>query len=923
MKRNPSISPAYAVVAVICVIAATLFAAWSRSAPIVAILGLATVLMLFWVARLWQRRTGDGTASEAYFRSLVESSMLPAAALSPDGKLVAVNQGLLNLLNLEHQDVAADSSALFRAFETDVLFQQIRNALDRPLADLNSTHRLEHADRTIVARLNGVRAPWDQQEVLIITLQDITETEKFEAQRARNEMQLGLQRAAALFLAQSSALEDTVGGLLAIIGQYAGWDAAIFWRAHPDQPLASQHTWSRNQAADAMFVAEARKRTLERRVGPAGQAFTQHDALWISNVEEYPRSLHTGKALNAGLHSAACFPLDLGGETYGVMEFLGSERREYDEVLSFAIREVVEQCSQAMERIRLEEPLRSTAARYQTIAQNSGEGIIIINPAGVIEFANEAVERIFGYTQRELIGSPLTMLMSEAMREGHEAGLRRYTETGTRRLRWEDLEFTGLRRDGTEILLRISITETGEGADRAFAGFVRDVTDEKREQSTLAYHAMHDALTDLPNRSLLLERTTRAILAAHRQRNPVALVIMDLDRFKDVNDTFGHDYGDQLLRQVSGRLTRVLRQSDSVARLGGDEFALLLPATDFAGAEQAAQRIMQALHNPFVVKGQSFTIGSSMGIAMYPNHGEDTSTLMRRADVAMYAAKRGGTGHAFYSEDRDEISSVRLLLTRELKEAIEHDQLVLQYQPKVNLIDGRTEHVEALVRWQHPERGFTFPDYFIPLAEESGLIKPLTLWVLNEALRQHRVWKEQGVQLRVAVNVSARVLHDPELLETVHQLLKTWDVEPSNLEVEITESAIMVDPEQAKKTLTDLHTAGVWTSIDDFGTGHSSLAYLRHLPFDEIKIDKSFVLEMATDRSDASIVRSVVALGHNFELKVVAEGVDNKRTMDMLAEMGCDMAQGYFLSKAIHAADLPEWIASYEKQIRPTLTRVS
>jgi EAL domain-containing protein (putative c-di-GMP-specific phosphodiesterase class I) len=321
------------------------------------------------------------------------------------------------------------------------------------------------------------------------------------------------------------------------------------------------------------------------------------------------------------------------------------------------------------------------------------------------------------------------------------------------------------------------------------------------------------------------------------------------------------------------------------------------------------------LNKPYTLEGQELDVGVSIGIAMYPMHGNDAVTLMRRADVAMYAAKRSGRDYTVYSPERDETSSVRLLLTGELRQAIESGQLLLMYQPKVSLEDGGTHNVEALVRWIHPERGFTPPDQFIPLAEETGLVKPLTVWVLNEALKQHCAWRDSGFDIRIAVNFSARTLHDPDLLHMVTGMLQQWNVDPSRLEVEITESAIMLDPDSAMKTLTQLHDAGVWTSIDDFGTGYSSLGYLRKLPVDEIKIDKSFVIEMAGNRADASIVQSVVQLGHNLGLQVVAEGVENRRTLDMLRAMSCNLAQGFFLSKPLAAAELTEWLKGPKQRL--------
>ena len=431
-----------------------------------------------------------------------------------------------------------------------------------------------------------------------------------------------------------------------------------------------------------------------------------------------------------------------------------------------------------------------------------------------------------------------------------------------------------------------------------------------RQSDALAHQALHDALTDLPNRALLHDRLQQALRIAQRDQSTVALLLLDLDRFKEINDTFGHHHGVQLLQQVGLRLGATLRDSDTVARLGGDEFAMLLPATDERGALRVAGKLVQALDQPFVVEGYSVAAGASIGIALAPEHGHDATTLLRRADVAMYVAKRAGSGYAIYAPEQDEYSPSRLALIGELRQAIEQDQLLLYYQPKVDLATGQLDGVEALVRWQHPQRGVVPPDEFIPLAEHTGLIAPLSRWVLATALRQCRSWRDAGLEMRVAVNLSARLLHDEHLVATIGELLQTWDVLPSQLTVEITESAVMVDPGRALALLTRLHQTGVRIAIDDFGTGYSSLAYFKRLPIDEIKIDKSFVLDMSMHDGNATIARSIIDLGHNLGLSVVAEGVETRQIWDQLAAMHCDVGQGYYLSRPIAAADLTHWVRS-------------
>ena len=430
-----------------------------------------------------------------------------------------------------------------------------------------------------------------------------------------------------------------------------------------------------------------------------------------------------------------------------------------------------------------------------------------------------------------------------------------------------------------------------------------------RQQDRLAHQALHDGLTDLPNRALLHEMIQAALRTPRQDAARVALLLMDLDRFKEINDTFGHQQGDKLLRQVGERLRDTVRAADTVARLGGDEFAILLPAAGAAGAVTVAMAILRALDQPFVLEGYSMTLGASIGITLAPDHGQDAITLLRRADVAMYTAKRDGGGHALYTAEQDQYSPDRLGLTGELRQAIDQDGLSLHYQPKVDLKTGCLDGVEALVRWPHPDRGLLPPDQFIPLAEHTGLIAPLSRWVLATALRQCRAWRDEGLEIRVAVNLSARLLLDEHLIETIADLLLAHRVSPADLELELTESAVMADPARALDVLRGLHQMGIRLSIDDFGTGYSSLAYLNRLPVDEVKIDKSFVLDLRADAA-ATIARSIIDLGHNLGLVVVAEGVEDQAAYERLGAMGCDLAQGYYLSRPIPAADLAAWARS-------------
>ena len=425
----------------------------------------------------------------------------------------------------------------------------------------------------------------------------------------------------------------------------------------------------------------------------------------------------------------------------------------------------------------------------------------------------------------------------------------------------------------------------------------------------LEIQATHDALTGLPNRSYLQKRLEQEAQIAHESNIPAALLLLDLDRFKEVNDTLGHTVGDALLQKIGQRLQSHLRPIDLIARLGGDEFAILLPATDADGAVQAARTLIGALDTPIRVDGYAFSIGGSIGIALTPEHGFDVTTLLRCADVAMYVAKRSQSGHAEYSPKIDQHSPYKLALMNELRQAIADNRLVIHYQPKVSFSLGRLVGVEALVRWPHRVHGLIPPEDFIPLAERTGLIGPLTRWVLERAVRQCRDWGQDGLPMNVAVNLSTHTLYDPKLISLVTNLLRRYEIAPGQLTLEITESMLMEEPERAKAVLADLRALGVSIAIDDFGTGYSSLAYLKRLPIDEVKIDRAFVrgLGIDADPADAAIVQAVVAMARPLQCEVVAEGVESAEAWAFLQELGCDLAQGYYCSRPLPAAELEQW----------------
>jgi diguanylate cyclase (GGDEF)-like protein len=462
-----------------------------------------------------------------------------------------------------------------------------------------------------------------------------------------------------------------------------------------------------------------------------------------------------------------------------------------------------------------------------------------------------------------------------------------------------------------DLVLPLPATTETQHLVEAFTEMRRQVAD---RQQALEHQAMHDALTGLPNRVLLQDRVQQAIHHLRRLgHGGLALLIMDLDGFKEINDTLGHPIGDGLLQQLADRLQREVRDSDTVARLGGDEFAVLLEHVDQAEAQHMAGRILHLLDNPFEVAGQSLYVSGSIGMALYPQHAHTPLELSRRADVAMYVAKREKNGIALYDPAQDHYTLQRLAQASDLRSAIGNDHLFLHFQPQIDLHTGRFSGVEALLRWQHPQLGYISPDDFIPVAEQTGLIRHLTYWVLDQSLAHAAAWRHRGLPLgSIAVNLSAYNLQDADLSLEVARLLKKWGVQPWRLALEITESSMMANPARALATLEKLNDIGVQIAIDDFGTGFSSLSYLKQLPVDKLKIDKSFVMQMNEDDNDAMIVRSTIDLAHNLGLEVVAEGVESEEALALLRILDCDAAQGYHISRPLSAAALEDWLESSE-----------
>jgi diguanylate cyclase (GGDEF)-like protein/PAS domain S-box-containing protein len=640
----------------------------------------------------------------------------------------------------------------------------------------------------------------------------------------------------------------------------------------------------------------------------------------IEHAEDDPRLNSKMRSL-VGDRSHICVPLFAGERPFGALsvmstsehERLNEEDRQTLELLAGVLSEGVSRAAESEAKRQEADAL----ARFEAIYNGSLTGIMVLSDDGQIVDANPAMLELLGLDTPEQVRAHIAEYLDPEEHERVSLAVDELFSGDADSLR---IDTRLNRRDGTVVWVcgSFSIVRDGEGRPSFGIVMVQDDTERKAAEEALVrqselneHQALHDGLTGLPNRTLFRDRIEQAIAVARREGGQLAVAMMDLDRFKDVNDSLGHHAGDALLVELGKRLRGVLRCSDTVARLGGDEFGVLIsnPRTD-RDVAFVIEKVRGALEQPVTIDDLALPTEASIGIAMFPAHGQDVDTLLRHADVAMYSAKEEKTGYVFYDSSRTETDPARLTLVSELRRAIEERELVLYYQPKASLNNGEVRSVEALLRWNHPTRGLVGPDEFIPLAQQTGLIKPLTLFVLDEALSQCRAWKQGGTPLGVAINISIRNLLDAHFPELVRTLLEKWRVEPSMLELEITESTVLSDPVRTKRVLDRLSAMGVALSIDDFGTGYSSLSYLSQLPVNEIKIDRSFVMNMAQCENDAVIVRSTIDLARNLGLHVVAEGVETEEAWNELTNLGCTLAQGYYLSRPVPAAQLTEWLRS-------------
>jgi len=717
-----------------------------------------------------------------------------------------------------------------------------------------------------------------------------------------------MEHAVTKVLAESATVEEAMPRLLSTMCRAMNWaygarwvctregiKRADFWADfEPQFDPADRDNWLWQGLEGSMVLLH--------------RAWHRKEPTWIVDIGPHETFRRRPSSRKFGLHSAFAFPIVAGGDVIGLMEFFGREPRKPDQILLHGAQAIGSQIGQFIQRREAEQLLRRSEERYRDVFEASPLPMWVWDDEKLAFLAvNGAAVNHYGYTREEFLRMNVRDIW--ALAEQHT----RYEESLRDRSRAQTLHLQRKHRtkDGRVIDVEATARQFIQGGHPVWLTLINDVTERKLAEERLLHLAHYDVLTGLPNRVLLYDRLKQALAQAKRNQWVTGVMFLDLDRFKNVNDTLGHAVGDKLLQLVSERLVRSVRTGDTVGRLGGDEFAIvLLNLSSAQDANLVAQKIMASFKEPFKLAGVELYATASIGITLYPDDSTDQETLIKNADAAMYRAKEVGRNSCrFYTPEMNARALELLSLENSLRGALERNEFVLYYQPKASVAGGNIVGVEALLRWQHPDRGLVSPGEFMPVLEETGLIVPVGEWVLHAVCDQIGKWLRAGIPtVPVAVNLSPRQFASRDLGETIRRILEEHRVDPRLVEVEITESSLMVNLEETERILRFVGDLGVGLSIDDFGTGYSSLAYLKRFPLDSLKVDRSFVKDLTTDADDATITRALISMAHNLGLKVVAEGVETEAQLAFLVEHGCDEIQGFYFSRPLIAEECGTWL---------------
>jgi len=740
------------------------------------------------------------------------------------------------------------------------------------------------------------------------------------------EMRRSIEHAVTRILATSGNCLDAIPKIIEVICKILGWACGARWTLDaPGNMMHCAETWSIATPAIEAF-AQYGKQSLRLEKNPLGlvrAAWAKGEPVWVPDVAKDTTFLRAAEAAKAGLHSAFAFPIKNGAQVIGVMELFSSEIHRPDADLLDCVTYVGDQISQFSQLMQAREKLLQSEERFRSLTELSSDYLWEQDEKFRMTFVDGAFEEKTGLSAAAYVGKTRWDLPALNLAEEDWAYHKQQLE---RHEPFHDFEMQLPDFQGRACWVSISGRPIfdAEGNFQGYRGVGKDIAARKLNEERIRYLATHDGLTSLPNRFLFNEILTNAIQAARRYNRKFALMFIDLDRFKLINDTLGHDAGDTMLMEMSIRLAQCLRASDVVARLGGDEFVMLIHHVEEENyVAKVAAKILSAITRPIMLREQECRMTASIGICLYPANAQDEQSLMNNADVAMYRAKAEGRDNfQFYSEDLKSQSQERLALETSLRRAVERDQFFLHYQPKLDLGTNNITGVEALLRWQHPDLGVISPLRFIPLAEETGLIVPIGKWVLHTACAQNVAWQRGGFPpLCMSVNLSARQFADEFLLDDIAAALRESGMAPALLELELTESMMIQNPERAARLLIAIKAMGVRLAIDDFGTGYSSLAQLKNFPIDTLKVDRSFIRDIPHDAEDEAMTRAIISMGKTLGLTVVAEGVETQEQETFLRDHGCDEIQGFYFSRPLapdRFAELWRRHAEVKRDLRTT-----
>jgi len=734
------------------------------------------------------------------------------------------------------------------------------------------------------------------------------------AERKRAELEVRLLQNITSEIGEAEDLHTAFNVVLRRVCETTGWMLGQVWVPNESDRLECLPSFYSSETDLESFHKWSLGVTFARGSGMPGRVWSSRQPVWIKDITSEASFLRSDEARKTRLRSGFGVPVLVGDQLMAVLEFFVREPRDEDEHLVTLVSSVATQLGVVLQRKNIEIALRRSEFQLRAIIDAEPECLMIIRADGTIVQMNAVgLAMIEAAHSEQVVGRPFYNLVQPDYRESFQELVEKVVRGEKANM---EFQLTGLKGGHRWMETHAVALPNEKGGLPYVLSLTRDITERKSNEKRLQQLAHFDSLTDLPNRLQFIERLEESMAEADRNERLVGVVFLDLDRFKNINDSLGHDKGDQLLREVALRLSATIRRGDTVARLSGDEFAIVLADMGHVDdAIQVAQKIIDVFHKPFDVEGNDFFVTASMGITLYPFDDRGAQELLRNADVAMYRAKESGKNNfQFYVAEMTERVSERLSLENDLRYALEREQMFIEYQPIAECHTGRILGMEALLRWNHPKRGLIGPATFIPLAEESGSIISIGEWVLRTACEQARQWQKMGFpSLSLAVNISTQQFHQKNLPAVIQRILEETNYNPALLELELTEGLIMKQAESSIRTLRDLVGMDVRISIDDFGTGYSSLSYLKRFPINVLKIDQSFIRDIPRDEDDAAIASTIITMAHNLGLRVVAEGVETAEQLKFARDRRCDAVQGFFLSKPLSVKHFEEFLKSGER----------